>query len=225
MGFCSCTIKLLLVIFNLACALAGVIILIVGILMNTQGGSFKQLLSGEVTTTSIALMVLGGVIFLIAFFGCCGALREDTCMIQTYGVVLLIILIAEVAIGITAFVYKGKVEDVLDKEGLKFFLNYAQNNQTIDEIQKDLHCCGFHGPTDWPILQVPLSCCSKDVKICSQITAYSKGCKDAISIKGKSLLTTIGGVAVGLGVVELLGVLCAFYVAGHIRSIQRRGYA
>jgi len=35
------------------------------------------------TASPIALMVVGSIVFVVAFFGCCGAIRESHCMIVT----------------------------------------------------------------------------------------------------------------------------------------------
>ena len=40
--------------------------------------------------------LLGAIIFVISFFGCCGASKESKCMMYTYGFFLFIILIAQV---------------------------------------------------------------------------------------------------------------------------------
>ena len=46
--------------------------------------------------TPIFLMIVGGVIFLVAFLGCCGAWRESKCLIYTYAFFLAVILVAQV---------------------------------------------------------------------------------------------------------------------------------
>ena len=38
----------------------------------------------------------GAIIFIISFFGCCGASKESKCMMYTYGFFLFLILIAQV---------------------------------------------------------------------------------------------------------------------------------
>ena len=48
--------------------------------------------------TPIFLMIVGGVIFLVAFMGCCGAWKESKCLIYTYAFFLAIILVAQVMI-------------------------------------------------------------------------------------------------------------------------------
>jgi len=34
-------------------------------------------------TLGVAIIVLGSLIFIISFFGCCGAAKENRCMIMT----------------------------------------------------------------------------------------------------------------------------------------------
>jgi hypothetical protein len=37
------------------------------------------------------------IIFIVAFFGCCGAWRESSCMVYTYAALLTIILIGKLS--------------------------------------------------------------------------------------------------------------------------------
>lgn len=222
MGFCSCTVKFLMVVFNAICSLAGIAILVVGVVMKTRSHSFRHLMPEQVASTSIALIILGVIIFMIPFFGCCGAVREDTCMVKTYGIALLVILICEIAVGITAFVYRTQVGNTVQKEASIYFRNYTANNATVDRIQIDWKCCGFDGPTDYNT-SLPLSCCPKPNKICDLSHAYKLGCKETVVRQVKKNLKLIGAFAVGVGFVELLGVFCAFYVASSIKN-HNSGY-
>ena len=60
--------------------------------------------------TPIFLMIVGGVIFLVAFLGCCGAWRESKCLIYTYAFFLAVILVAQVLL-----------VDILSNTGQTFF--------------------------------------------------------------------------------------------------------
>ena len=51
--------------------------------------------------------------FLISFVGCCGALKNVRCLLGLYASVLLVILAAEIGIGIFAGVYSNKLKDIL----------------------------------------------------------------------------------------------------------------
>ncbi len=61
----------------------------------------------------IAFCVFGGVMLLISFLGCCGALKNVKCLLGLYATMLLLILIAEIGIGIFSGVYSGKLRDLL----------------------------------------------------------------------------------------------------------------
>jgi hypothetical protein len=106
-----------------------------------------------------------------------------------------------------------------------------------DLVQHSLHCCGTHNFTDWGDIissknetyQIPQSCCLEDHVGCNlrslvNITTpfdqagkiiYTDGCLEKavsdISIR------TIGIVGISLAVVELLGVICACFLARSVR--------
>lgn len=63
--------------------LAGLLLLIIAVYVNSEGTGIKQILQGHVSTPSITLAIVGGLVFIIAFFGCCGAIRESHCMLIT----------------------------------------------------------------------------------------------------------------------------------------------
>jgi len=48
---------------------------------------------------SLVMILAGMVIFLVSFFGCLGALRENTFLLKTYSVFLLLFFLLEMAIG------------------------------------------------------------------------------------------------------------------------------
>ena len=56
-------------------------------------------LSEGVHMFAIALVVLGTVIMLIGFFGCCGAIRENQCCLGIFFVLLFLCFLLTVAIG------------------------------------------------------------------------------------------------------------------------------
>jgi hypothetical protein len=48
----------------------------------------KVKVEANFAASPIALMVVGSIIFVIAFYGCCGAIRESHCMIVTVRCIL-----------------------------------------------------------------------------------------------------------------------------------------
>lgn len=94
--------------------------------------------SASASSTPLAILVLGIVIFFISFFGCCGAWKESYCMVTTvsaltphhhhpdppplnpphpdplpappqFAVLLSIIFLVEIAAAIAGYVFKDKV--------------------------------------------------------------------------------------------------------------------
>ena len=51
--------------------------------LNLHNVAVKSSELAEPDATPIALMILGGLVFLVAFFGCCGAFKESSCMLRT----------------------------------------------------------------------------------------------------------------------------------------------
>lgn len=54
----------------------------------------------DIKWAPILTIAIGCIIFLIAFFGCCGAIKESYCMTMTYSVILMVLLIAKLVVGI-----------------------------------------------------------------------------------------------------------------------------
>ncbi|VDO78674.1 unnamed protein product [Soboliphyme baturini] len=99
------------------------------------------------------LIIVGAVTFIIGFSGCVGALRENTCLLASYSVLLSVLLMAELSVGILGFVFSDWVKQQLEAELDDMIIYYRDDPDlqgVIDWIQMDwLHCCGIHGPDDW----------------------------------------------------------------------------
>jgi CD63 antigen len=184
--------------------------------------------------------------FLIAFLGCCGAWMENHAMIMAYSVLVGLVLVLQLGVGIAAFLLQDDVEQLAEK-GLnstlvnyhnKTFPNVEDVQRSWNLVQTELHCCGVTDYKDWKASDnpdlgteplVPTSCCIDGaVDNCTiTITAknidtvdvthiiYTEGClKKAIE---QLAITRLGIVAIALGVVQLLGVICACLLARSIR--------
>ncbi|XP_015595080.1 CD63 antigen [Cephus cinctus] len=221
-------IKYLLFIFNFVFALCGLGILIVGVLIHLKLTEFSDALADNVHLPSILLIVIGSIIFVIAFFGCCGAIRESHCMVVTFAVLLLTILIIQVAVGIYTFILLKNADELNIKENYQSVFNdYYKNNAssaTIDAVQSSLQCCGVNSPSDFSNY-IPWSCCgNSEGSHCTVNNSYTTGCVEAL----KDFLTyagnILGGFAIGVAVVQLLGIIFALCLANSIKNDERRGY-
>jgi hypothetical protein len=58
----------------------------VGIYVQLKIGDFVELSTIKYVTGSILIIVVGAFIAIVAFFGCCGAVKENTCFLGTVSI-------------------------------------------------------------------------------------------------------------------------------------------
>ena len=93
---CDSLFKTIIMLFNLIFALVGLVLIGFGIYLQLGAKDYLNFLGDNYTNTPVFIIILGAIIFVVAFFGCCGAIKENKCMMYTYGLLLFIILIAQV---------------------------------------------------------------------------------------------------------------------------------
>merc|ERR1711915_1036831 len=150
---------------------------------------------GNYVNTPIFIIILGGVIFAIALFGCCGAWKESKCLIYTYGSVLVIILIAQVAAAIAAFALQGALKAEITKNMQNGF---EENKSVPDSCCKAGHVEG----------------CGKGPVVEEKI--YTEGCFDLFSQEFKNNLQIVGIVALAIAFGEMIAIGFAFCLGKRI---------
>lgn len=101
------------------------------------------------------LIVVGGIIFIVSFAGCIGALRENMCLLKFYSICLLVFFLGEMALAALGFIYPNKIsefmEGSLSDELIKNYRDDLDFQNLIDLLQKDFQCCGIsqEGYRDW----------------------------------------------------------------------------
>lgn len=174
---CFQCMKYLVIIFNLLLWLAGIGVLAVSIWLYMDSINYlKGATESYMYFTAVyILMGAGGIMTIVGFLGCCGALRESQCMLGTYFVFLLVIFAAELTGAVWAFLHKEELKEWISKPVTTMvkdqYSTDAAVRKTIDAMQHDLQCCGGEGPSDWAAdselgilkatgtFQVPASCC------------------------------------------------------------------
>ncbi|KAG5678520.1 hypothetical protein PVAND_008187 [Polypedilum vanderplanki] len=216
-------------IFNLLCAVAGIALIVVGAIPLFKLDDIRDAFpENNPATVPIIIVVLGSIIFIISFFGCCGAIRENQCMVSTYAFFLLILVVLQIVIAVFAFMYTGELAKAAENGFNKLWENRDTNNETriaIEGIQRGLRCCGSAGPADWGLLNIPSSCCDDGVIACTVSNAHSDGCATLLSnfVNDSGLL--IAWFAIVFAGIELVGVIFACCLANSIRNANRRQYA
>lgn len=208
-------VKYLLFIFNFIFWLSGLALIIVGALVKKEYGYFLNVSSSSnFASAPVFLIVVGVIVAVVGFLGCCGAIKENYCMVTTFAVLLGLIFILEIAAGALAYTYRGKMENIVKdalEKGVKNY-NATEYKKFMDQVQKDFKCCGYkEGAKDYinEHEKVPDSCAGNNTT-----TNCVKGLEESL----KSHLMIIGGVGIGIAFIQLVGILFACCM---MRSIKK----
>nr|CAI5826477.1 unnamed protein product [Callosobruchus analis] len=125
-GGMSC-IKYLLFCFNLLFAISGIAILTVGAVLHISYADYSNFVDRSYQYSPLILIGIGVVIFIVAFLGCCGAVKENICMIVTFIVLLVTLLILQIIIGVVGYIKKNEVEVMLEKNLNSTMHSYYSN--------------------------------------------------------------------------------------------------
>lgn len=141
-----------------------------------DSGSFDVV--SLIRTGALVLIASGGVAVLIGFLGCCGAVKENNCLLFAYCVVMVVILFVQIAAVVIAAIFQSKVTEDL-KAFLKSRLSVQYDGDVktgdpfslgLDVAQLQFECCGidnymdFLSATRWQDKKntsdiIPLTCC------------------------------------------------------------------
>nr|XP_032513923.1 CD63 antigen-like isoform X1 [Danaus plexippus plexippus] len=232
MGCGSGFVKYVLFFFNLVVALFGLAVIGIGVAVLLNWSVIREELNGHLSVAPWLFIVIGAVMFVIAFFGCCGAIRESHCMVVTYAIFLLVIIIVQVILAVLLFTNGDSI-----KEGLVKTMNTLYNKGTTDaasrtvfnNLEQQLQCCGKNGPSDYGLLELPKSCCSNVGTLgkvlgnsCTLVDANTEGCSSRVADLFEKWSKPIAGVSIGIACVEVLGALFSLCLANSIRNMDRR---
>lgn len=138
--------------------IAGLAILGVGILLKLKNNDISTFIPDKyhLDLPPLLLIIIGSIIFITAFFGCCGAIKESTCMLTTvktcisnrvkelsfyrgflfqFAIILLTLLIVQVAIAAYAFLQIGDTQDLKSsvKQAIQKSFNSYNESKTVQE--------------------------------------------------------------------------------------------
>lgn len=221
--------KLLLFAFNLIFVIAAIALIAVGAYVQIKLVDYYDFFGNEYTGPGILLIVVGVFIFLIAFFGCMGALKENYCLTMSFAVLLAVVFIMMIAGGIAAYVMRNDIEKevttiLTNAQGNYGLPDHAGVTKTWDKLQREFTCCGVKDPSEWLAnnISYPVSCCKDESGDCSDPPTvnqiYDRGCEQSFVDWLKDKVAIIGGVGVGLAFIMIVGVLFACCLARAIRK-------
>ncbi|NXI05989.1 TSN1 protein, partial [Pachycephala philippinensis] len=196
----------------------------------------------QVVNVSYLLIVIGAILLVIGFLGCYGAQKENKCLLMMFFSLVLIICIAEIAAAVVALVFTGLAETLLtglvtpllkEKYGADDSFTYIWN-ATMTEV----HCCGLNNYTDFNNSYYyekyggyPRQCC--DMADCTSLSGgccalahgvspplshphlcgcLLQGCFKQILEEIKTNAGVAGGVAAGIGALEIAAMAVSMYL-------------
>nr|XP_040041056.1 tetraspanin-1 [Gasterosteus aculeatus aculeatus] len=232
MGFFT-FFKLMTVLFNLLIFLGGLTLLAVGIWVSAAEGSFLRVLgpfSGQglqFVNVGLFCIVIGAGLLLLGLLGCCGAHKESKCLLLTFFSIILIIFIAEVAVGVVALVYSSFAEEVIRAWATPALQKDYGSDPTVTNIwnttMTELQCCGLSNHQDFVGSKfveenggsLPPSCCRTGGAPCSPNDAERSavhGCFDHILETLKEQANIAGGIAAGIGILQIAAMVVSMYL-------------
>lgn len=227
LGSCHTCIKYLMFAFNflfwlLGCAMLGVgIWLLVSDDFSKYSDADEKL--GFIYTGAYILVAIGALIMIIGFLGCCGAIRESQCMLGCFFVLLFLIFAVLLGAGIWAVIAKDDVKDLV-RDVLNNQIDRAcdakdPNSKSInflDDVQTQFQCCGVDGLKSYGIF----SDCKASKSAPCKPENIDNGCLDKASAWFEDNILIVAGVAIGIAVVLILGMIFSIVLCCAIRDIQ-----
>ncbi|KAK7110448.1 CD9 antigen-like [Littorina saxatilis] len=174
-GSCFSCFKYSVFLFNFLLWLLGCALLAVGawLLMDDNAGryveqltstspdgggppliiSYAQVTDSNLTSTLAYLFIAFGlVIIFVAFIGCCGAVRENQCMLGAFLLCLVVLFAVLLGIGIWALVARNDVDahtiqlqqltNRMIKDGVRNYFTDREYSKFMDRFQTRFKCCG-----------------------------------------------------------------------------------
>ncbi|XP_068198734.1 CD63 antigen-like [Antennarius striatus] len=226
-------VKYLLFFFNLLFWLCGLALVVVGILVQMALHNTFMIKDASASGAPIVLIAVGVVIFFIAFFGCCGAWKENYCMVTMFAVLLSLVIIVEIAAAIAGYIFRNKLSVIVQDSLTEMISNYKNGTDefknAVDKLQMDLKCCGVNSSADWRNFMpngdsVPDSCCIVETKGCGIGTmtdaakVHQEGCHDVVEELLKKNVLWVIVAALVIAFLQIMGIIFACCLMRGIRS-------
>lgn len=239
MGCCDNIIKYVIFLFNFIVFLVSCALIGMGAYIQAQMKQYLDFLGETYLNTAVILIIIGGVMLLISFFGCCGACTENPCMVYTYSALMGLILLSTIGVAITIYIFKDDVQQVVTdgmKQGMKNYdkPSFEGVTEAWNIVQSEFECCGSESYKDWSGVdygQVPDFCCITNTEDCAKGTIdmpesqakekiYTNGCLVKFETMIKDNVGWAAGIGVGIIVLLFIGILMSCCVAKSLREKQ-----
>ncbi|XP_051822155.1 tetraspanin-18 [Antechinus flavipes] len=246
-GDCLSCMKYLMFVFNFFIFLGGACLLGIGIWVMVDPTGFREIVAANplLFTGAYILLAMGALLFLLGFLGCCGAIRENKCLLLFFFLFILLIFLAELSAAILAFIFRENLtREFFTKELTK---HYQGSNETDvfsvtwNSVMITFGCCGVNGPEDFksaPVYrflnfngdEVPEACCRREPQSRDGVlvnreecllgrdrSLNKQGCYTVILNSFETYVYLAGALAIGVLAIELFAMIFAMCL---FRGIQ-----
>ncbi|XP_003746488.1 23 kDa integral membrane protein [Galendromus occidentalis] len=220
-------LKCLLYILNTILTIMSIVIVCVGagvlfVLRQVDGGGTPDFDLAHLSTAGILIVIVGVLIVLFVFCGCCGAFLGAGWMLIWFAVIMGCLLIVECVILGFAWKYSepSKLEEVVSAT-YSALLDGAVKTRQINEqaqagaaallnfFQDKLECCGDVGQSDYSKRGLDFrDFCQRP----NNNGYYSRGCTKVTVDFFQKHSHTMGGVVVGTMAFQLLAICLAIFL-------------
>ncbi|RXN17714.1 tetraspanin-33 isoform X1 [Labeo rohita] len=238
-SFVSPVVKYLLFFFNMIFWVIALILISIGVYSRIV--KHETALACLTVDPALLLMIVGIIMFLITFCGCVGSLRENICLLQTLVAGILGFVFSDKARGRVTEMVGNAIKHYRDDMDLQNLIDYGQKQfnccggiSYMDWSQNMYFNCSDENPST-ERCSVPFSCCliSKEETVINtmcghgvQNMAYGKagdfintnGCIDKVVNWIHSNLFLLGGIALGLAIPQLVGILLSQILINQIQD-------
>ncbi|XP_066571152.1 tetraspanin-6 [Amia ocellicauda] len=231
-------LKTFLISYSLIFWFTGVILLAVGVWGKVSLEAYFSLVTQKSTNAPYVLIGTGAIIVIFGLFGCFATCRGSPWMLKLYAMFLTLVFLAELVAGISGFLFRHEIKAIIRttfEDAVKNYNASSQNHEAVDNIQRNLKCCGVQNYTDWGDTDyfkekgIPVSCCRnpnectpdnlKDLsKAASEV--YGEGCISLVTIVMESNLGIIAGISFGIAFFQLIGIFLACCLSRYITNNQ-----
>ncbi|CAG5978782.1 tetraspanin-2a isoform 1-T2 [Menidia menidia] len=204
-------VKYLLFAFNFIFWLSGLVVLAVGLWLRFDPDTVELLTgNGAPNTFFIAVYILlgaGGLMMVVGFFGCFGAVRESQCLLASFFACLLIIFGAEITAGVFGFMNKEHIAQDIHTFYSNSLADDSNSNATRIALiyHQTLNCCG-------------ISSSDTSQPLCEDAQEGAKDCETAIIDFFNEKFHIIGYIGIGIAAVMIIGMIFSMVLCCAIRN-------
>ncbi|KAF5272067.1 hypothetical protein FQA39_LY01150 [Lamprigera yunnana] len=226
-------VKFFLCLLSFIFLVAGIFTVTIGSIISINYDNFDLFLASYHVKPVLVVIAFGAFTITISFFGCLGAIKKSTILVNLFALLLFILLLVEVALAIAITVYCCDIGDTVEanmRTGMGSYKSNEHMKASWDLTQEVLQCCGVRNSIGWAKYHVPghvvtiskfkytvpKSCCTTGE--CYEI--YDKGCLTVLGNYVDHSTKVLLYIAFGNIVVKIFAIILAVMLAKSIRRIK-----